>query len=94
VPRALKASVVRHVPLAQRGKQMAAAIGHRERPARTDSNSQRTMRGLLHDGHLRVTEIIDSDEADGGGLGGAHPRMVSHTHAARGATIRALPGSS
>jgi hypothetical protein len=52
------------VPIAQRGKEMAAAIGYRERLSPAHSNRQGTMRCLLHDGDLRITEVIDCDEAD------------------------------
>jgi len=39
VPRTLEAPVVRHVPVAKGGKQMAAAIGYREGLALAHSNS-------------------------------------------------------
>jgi len=46
------------------------------------------MRCLLHDGDLRVTEVINGDEANGGPLEGAHPHIVSHT---RHSSPRPLP---
>src|SRR6266545_5365136 len=77
VPRALKASFLGHMPLAQRGEEVAAAVRDRKRLAGADAYGQGAVRCLLHHRDLRVSELGDGYKAGGGLLGGAHLSTIS-----------------
>jgi hypothetical protein len=64
VPRALETAILGNVSFAERGEQVAAAVGDRERLTCTDADRERAVRGL-DDGDLSLAEIVDADKASG-----------------------------